>query len=156
MVHPAQKQFKFLRIRSARRCLESGDLLTGSYKFSHIQSRLIPSCRSVIWQVFPTQEMAFTFADAHGSKDAEAARLAVLSFEDASTGRRRFLVTTFNAFWQRSAASTLLQLEIPSTPPYGHLRWCHPASFHVDLQAGYSLSSLVAVLLSCHLVSASH
>jgi hypothetical protein len=95
---------KVLQIRSARPCFEYVRISK-----SRSTSRLISPCRSVIWQVFPTQEMAFTFADAHGSKDAEAARLAVLSVEDASIGRRRFLVTTFDVFWKRSAISILLQ-----------------------------------------------
>ncbi|GAQ81589.1 hypothetical protein KFL_000850050 [Klebsormidium nitens] len=57
--------------------------------------------RAAVWQIFPTQEMAFKFADAHDAQNADADRLAVLTFEDSATGRRRFLVTTLDVFWQR-------------------------------------------------------
>lgn len=63
-----------------------------------------------MWQIFPTQEMAFKFADAHDVQNADADRLAVLTFEDSATGRRRFLVTTLDVFWQRSASQWLAGL----------------------------------------------
>ena len=59
------------------------------------------SCRTVIWQIFPTQEMAFKYADAYNARSDDTDQLTVLTFEEPKTGRRRFLVTTLDIFWQR-------------------------------------------------------
>jgi hypothetical protein len=50
------------------------------------------------WRQFPTQQAAFDFAD---RQDPSGERLRIFSVELASTGTRRFLVTSYIEFWKR-------------------------------------------------------
>lgn len=50
------------------------------------------------WRQFPTQQAAFDFAD---REDPSGERLRIFSVELASTGTRRFLVTSYIEFWKR-------------------------------------------------------
>lgn len=50
------------------------------------------------WRQFPVQQAAFDFAD---REDPSGERLRIFSVELASTGTRRFLVTSYIEFWKR-------------------------------------------------------
>ncbi|GBG82877.1 hypothetical protein CBR_g36403 [Chara braunii] len=53
-----------------------------------------------MWQIFPRQDMAFQFCDAH-QQEAGGGKLSVFVFEEHFMGQRRFLVTTYEEFWRR-------------------------------------------------------
>lgn len=56
---------------------------------------------ATLWQQFPTQQAAFDFAD---QNDPSGEHLRTFSVELASTGTRRFLVTSPVEFWRRYEA----------------------------------------------------
>ncbi|GMY07329.1 DNA-directed primase/polymerase protein [Fagus crenata] len=56
------------------------------------QDKLSP--RKGIWATFPRQDEAMKFAKGHK-------HVRVFSYQDHFTGQRRFLVSTYNEFWQR-------------------------------------------------------
>eukprot|EP00976_Prorocentrum_cordatum_P090012 1187938-Prorocentrum_minimum.AAC.3 len=57
------------------------------------------SSRAAPWKVFPRQEFAFQWADSQAGVDCK--RLAYFSFEDATSGTRKFLISSYEEFWRR-------------------------------------------------------
>eukprot|EP00240_Pyramimonas_obovata_P001887 CAMPEP_0118942450 /NCGR_PEP_ID=MMETSP1169-20130426/36159_1 /TAXON_ID=36882 /ORGANISM="Pyramimonas obovata, Strain CCMP722" /LENGTH=456 /DNA_ID=CAMNT_0006887467 /DNA_START=21 /DNA_END=1388 /DNA_ORIENTATION=- len=57
------------------------------------------SARASLWKVFPRQEFAFQWADSQAG--IECNRLAYFSFEDHTSGTRKFLISSYEEFWRR-------------------------------------------------------
>ena len=78
------------------------------------------------WRQFPTQQAAFEFAD---REDPTGERLRIFSVELASTGTRRFLVTSYIEFWKR------YQTMLPQHRHYYEIiRQGWPCHLYLDLE----------------------
>jgi hypothetical protein len=83
---------------------------TNTLRLEHVEERVLRFLAQIrdravaggavgqIWRQFPTQQAAFDFAD---QEDPTGERLRIFSVELASTGTRRFLVTSYTEFWKR-------------------------------------------------------
>jgi hypothetical protein len=83
---------------------------TNTLRLEHVEERVLRFLAQIrdraiaggavgqTWRQFPTQQAAFDFAD---NEDPTGERLRIFSVELASTGTRRFLVTSYIEFWKR-------------------------------------------------------
>jgi len=66
-----------------------------------LRDRVLSKRAAVPWRQFPTQQAAFDFADAN---DPGGETLRTFSVELSSSGKRKFLVTSYTELWRRYSA----------------------------------------------------